>query len=143
MECDDQMECDGDDEVDETCGEPTGPLDEQIKEKNGSRTTQHKTKSNKQSNSSRKKPDQDLIHKYAKMLHNPAHKHVFDALNGRLKSRVLKFIDEEEKLRDFCRRHDSPYEEPTTECDYTRKQRMKCRIKYHVKKKSRNNQSHL
>lgn len=114
--------------------EAAGQLDGQKRKVNRTRTIKCNSKRNTSSNPSRKKPDQELVHKYAKMIHNPAQKHVFNALDRKLKARVLKFVKIEEELIDFCRKYEFSYEEPSSESDYTRRQRLKCRIKYHVKK---------
>ena len=68
------------------------------------------------------------------MFQDPMHKDVIDALDYKLKAQVIKFVRVEEELIDFCQKHNFPYEKPSQESDYTRRQRLRCRIKYHVKK---------
>ena len=139
----DDMECSGDDGlVDGPSSGALGRVDKQIKN-NQKRAVKRKRKSNKLHDPSRRKPDQDIVHKYARMIHDPVHKNFFKALDSRLKTKVLKFIDDEEKLKNYCRRNNSFYEKPTTESDYTRRQRVKGRIKYHVNKPKRGSSSDL
>ena len=121
-----QIDCGGRDQgVEESTGHD--------RKKNPTKTIQRETKPQTQTNH-RKLPDQETIHKYARMLQDPIHKHVINALDSKLKARVLKFVRIEENLINFCKEHNSPYEKPNQESDYNRRQRMKCRIKYHVKK---------
>ena len=100
-----------------------------------------RSKPTKYSDPSRKKSDQEIVHKYAKMIDNPLHTQLFDELNYRIKARVLKFVDDEQKLLDYCRKYNSPYEKPTTESDYTRRQRVKGRVKYYLKEKKKQEMS--
>ena len=58
-------------------------------------------------------------------------------MDVRLKARVVKFVKDENDLQEFCSEHGFLYEHPTEESDYSRRMRVKNRIKYHIDKKLR------
>ena len=113
--------------------ERPGKLDHPNHERN---SIQRKFKSER-SDPKRKRPDQGLIHKYANMIRESGQTNCINALDHQLKKRILKFVQNEKELIDFCLKHKFPYEEPNEESDYSRRQRVRSRIMYHLKKKQK------
>ena len=50
---------------------------------------------------------------------------------------IVRFLKREMEVKNFCKQYNGPYDPPNEqESDYKRRQRLKCRIKYHIKKGS-------
>ena len=136
----DQDEFGGNDEiVDGFTGETsemanTGVRQNNLLQQSKRKKTKLKSKSTARSDPTRRDPDQEQIHFYAKIINDPVHERALNSLDSKLKAKVIKFLKVEEKLHNFCKEHNFNYEEPTNESDFSRRQRVKCRINYHLKK---------
>ena len=85
---------------------------------------------------SRLSPDQAHFHTRVEDYQCHADDSVYIASNfsGKEIPRIKKFIKAEMDLKAFCERYHSLYTGPNEfESDYSRRQRLKCRIKYHIK----------
>ena len=97
-----------------------------------------KKKSTARLDPTRRDPDQEQIHYFAKIMNDPGNELSLDFLDRKLKAKVIKFLEVEEKLHNFCKEHNFNYEEPSNESDFSRRQRVKCRINYHLNKPKKN-----